>query len=476
MGGINKAGRGGLPRGFVDAFDYGATGSGNDTAGLLAASRVAVEQNRPLVLDPTKTYRISDVLNLNVPTPASGERTPWSIDGLGAARIVQQLDNAPIFRVNGINPNGFAFRGLDLRHERPQPKANANAVAILFNSEQAAGAGVGAWNWYADDLKFDNSFRGVAQEQAAGASRPVWGMWARGLRGGFSMSGALLFLSDPGGAGQPNIHIQDVYIRRNDGMTDQEASLLIRRSGLNLESVEINGGSNRAVFLEACAQVEIGLLHLEDVKTTLFGEPFVLLPATNAQIDTLDAGLVHFDGANNGSPAVLQANLGARVRVGTLSYEVGRVGAGTTPFAVRGAATSPNDPAGVEIGEISARGTAIGQFPSSEPWTRYALRLGGELRRRLLSANRGDADVALTDRDDEVQRFNTALTIARAVTLPVNPTKRLYRIVRGPAATGAFNLSIVAGGVTLKALTAANQWADVEYDGAAWVVTASGTL
>ena len=47
-----------------------------------------------------------------------------------------------------------------------------------------------------------------------------------------------------------------------------------------------------------------------------------------------------------------------------------------------------------------------------------------------------------------------------------------FRIVRDAVATGAFN--VIVG--SLKTLTAASQWCDVEYTGAAWVLTASGSL
>ena len=94
-----------------------------------------------------------------------------------------------------------------------------------------------------------------------------------------------------------------------------------------------------------------------------------------------------------------------------------------------------------------------------------------------VSANRGDADVTLVwQQDASTQRFNTALTALRTVTLSTTNarTGAKFRVVRQASATGAFNLNVGSG--PLKALTAASQWCEVEYDGSAWVLTAYGTL
>ncbi len=98
-----------------------------------------------------------------------------------------------------------------------------------------------------------------------------------------------------------------------------------------------------------------------------------------------------------------------------------------------------------------------------------------DLRRRArnarVSADRGNGDVTLSAGDVSVQRFATALTADRTITLPttglVNGSG--FRVVR--SATGAFTLNVGAA-TTL----AAGQWCDVMYDGTDWVVTAKGTL
>lgn len=94
-----------------------------------------------------------------------------------------------------------------------------------------------------------------------------------------------------------------------------------------------------------------------------------------------------------------------------------------------------------------------------------------------VSADNGDAGVTLTvGTKNQTQLWNTVITADRAVALSttgaLNGSK--FRVLRGAGATGAFNLNVGTG--PLKALTAAGTWVDVEYNGSAWIETASGSL
>lgn len=93
-----------------------------------------------------------------------------------------------------------------------------------------------------------------------------------------------------------------------------------------------------------------------------------------------------------------------------------------------------------------------------------------------VSANRGDNNVTLAIYTDNVtQRFAAALTADRTITLPVGTAAdngAKFRIVREATATGAFNLIIGS----LKNLTAAGQWAEIENRGGPWMLTGYGTL
>ena len=93
-----------------------------------------------------------------------------------------------------------------------------------------------------------------------------------------------------------------------------------------------------------------------------------------------------------------------------------------------------------------------------------------------LSGDNGDAAATLAVGDFTTQRWATALTTHRAVTLPsagmVNGDH--FRIVRSGGDTGGpWNLNVGTG--PLKALTAGT-WCDVAYDGSAWVLTGYGAL
>ncbi len=91
-----------------------------------------------------------------------------------------------------------------------------------------------------------------------------------------------------------------------------------------------------------------------------------------------------------------------------------------------------------------------------------------------VSVNRGDNSVTLAvDVDAPTQRFTTALTANRTVTLSAknafNGAK--FRVVR--TGLGAFTLD-VGGLKTIPNATAA--FVDVEYTGTTWVLTGYGTL
>ena len=93
-----------------------------------------------------------------------------------------------------------------------------------------------------------------------------------------------------------------------------------------------------------------------------------------------------------------------------------------------------------------------------------------------VSADKGDAAATLTvGTSEQTSQWNTPITADRAVTLSTAGAVRgnKFRIVRTAAATGAFNLNVGTG--PLKAL-GIGQWCDVEYTGAAWMLTAFGSL
>lgn len=95
---------------------------------------------------------------------------------------------------------------------------------------------------------------------------------------------------------------------------------------------------------------------------------------------------------------------------------------------------------------------------------------------RRVSADNGDLAKTLTYGSNETtQRWATPLTAPRAVTLSTTSAVNgaHFHIVRTAAATGASTLDVGTG--PLKSL-AVSQWCDVEYQGAAWMLTGFGSL
>lgn len=90
-------------------------------------------------------------------------------------------------------------------------------------------------------------------------------------------------------------------------------------------------------------------------------------------------------------------------------------------------------------------------------------------------ATRGDGSITLNVMSDRpTQVFTTPLSQARTVTVSPSGARDgdRFRIVRAGSATGAYHLSVGA----LKSLASAGTWCEVEFDGASWVLTASGAL
>jgi Pectate lyase superfamily protein len=91
-----------------------------------------------------------------------------------------------------------------------------------------------------------------------------------------------------------------------------------------------------------------------------------------------------------------------------------------------------------------------------------------------VSADRGDASVTLVAGvNEKTQRFATALTANRTVTLSTTGAAKGHKFCIVRAGLGAFTMD-VGGLKTIPSATAA--WVDVEHDGTAWRLTGYGTL
>lgn len=101
-----------------------------------------------------------------------------------------------------------------------------------------------------------------------------------------------------------------------------------------------------------------------------------------------------------------------------------------------------------------------------------------------LSADKGNTSVTVTlGVNEPTQYFNTALTANKTVTLATSAANLgtvaqanggKFRIVRTAASTGAFTLDIAHNAGTKSLAT--GQWADFEFNGTVWILTAAGSL
>lgn len=212
-------------------------------------------------------------------------------------------------------------------------------------------------------------------------------------------------------------------------------------------------------------------------------------PTIESWVGTAQACAMNYVGAN---PTIINANL---VNVPAAKAPIGLAlnGGGGGPFnllgfRIIGATDWPTYPMDIPAGNTGIISSAkiAGGIPL-EAYVSDAILQGitfngdcstltgkGKIKRQGVSADRGDASVTLVPgTDQDVQRFATALTANRTITLSttgaVNGDR--FRIVR--TGLGAFTLD-VGGLKTLPAATAS--WAEVEYNGAAWVLVGYGLL
>ncbi len=90
-----------------------------------------------------------------------------------------------------------------------------------------------------------------------------------------------------------------------------------------------------------------------------------------------------------------------------------------------------------------------------------------------LGSDRGDTSVTLVAGTDvEIQRFATALTANRTVTLGQGFAGARFTITR--SGLGAFTIDVGPGLKTLPSATAA--WCDVGHDGTGWALVRFGNL
>lgn len=101
----------------------------------------------------------------------------------------------------------------------------------------------------------------------------------------------------------------------------------------------------------------------------------------------------------------------------------------------------------------------------------------GLARGRMLMVSAGDAAVNLQgQRGVDTVLYDAEISADRVVALPTGDlfSGLRFRVVRSANASGAFNVNVDDGPVTIKALGTAGTWCDVLYTGSGWVCAAAG--
>lgn len=133
---------------------------------------------------------------------------------------------------------------------------------------------------------------------------------------------------------------------------------------------------------------------------------------------------------------------------------------------------------GSAIGNLTAAAaSSVSVSDSSDFWVGTTVEAVLQELAGGIAADNGDADVTFTNAtSSRVQRFNTALSANRTLTLSTSSAKEGAEviIVRGSGATGNFTLSFGS----LATLRAPGEWAMARYDAgtSAWVLCNYGTL
>lgn len=139
--------------------------------------------------------------------------------------------------------------------------------------------------------------------------------------------------------------------------------------------------------------------------------------------------------------------------------------------AIAALATTPYGRAFLTYADEAAFKAAVNLEAGTDFLTPAAI---AALYRSSVSTDKGDANATLTAGTSErTSIWSTPLTVDRTVTLAGATNGDRFRVVRTAASTGTAVLNVGVG--PLRVMGPA-EWCDVEYTGAAWILTAAGAL
>lgn len=455
--GQRPVGRGELE---VSARDFGAVGDGitDDTAALNAFLDY-ITANKCAGFMPGINYRITGTLIIP-------SRPGWTLRGNGnrATLITQDIDNTPIIQLGttvGSQLNHFTIQGLWLTYKNFQPATNTNANCIVHYDM--------AWQARFLDLGFKRGHYGSVVRTGVGMP---WGTTWDDIHFGNDVSGGAMDWS-AGTNAVPNNHFGRFYVELGP-----MSKTVFHLRGYNwvwdtLELIEASVDTPKILLFMSGTKLRMGTFKVENAPLTT-GKQLVDVGGNSY----IDIGHVSWNGGNLGS---------ANLTTGTVSMFA--LGAGASPDAhVRVGSLEaylPSDSTSslhvYRAGRPDQVSFYVDRLRLSNGWKLNSnaqatdtARVGEWMNGRVASP--GDADYTVALGDANVNRFTTAYTAPRTITLPTDSasvhTGLTYDLVFDGAINGANTATVKSGATTLRTVTENKVYLRYMWQqGVGWVLT-----
>jgi len=417
---------------------WGALGddTNDDTAEIQAAIVATLSTTGGRLYFPDGTYKITSALTFV-------QYDGFVIQGQsqGGTFIKQYTSDTPIFQFTKENTHTFEISDIYFKYDTQQTSTETESVAIYFDFDTSVGAG--AYNFQVRRCQFDNVYKGIGLDNVANHS--IWGCSFEHLVYNNTCTGPIIDVWTTISIGRPNISARHIYIRAD---SIENAQPIMRFQGVNalsLDNIEYNNINNgaTALIVQGGCTGNIRAIRVAGATYTTTADNFLEFSDSLIHIGTIHfgAGTVNVTGANEYF-TLIKSSGDTFLDIGGIDITSFTLTDGDAWILFGGVPATQS----VKIGYIHNIGNFVltniessssGATISVEDWNKPSI-----------SADNGDANLAISVGDEQVQMFETTLTADRTVTLPeheVNGTNVFngltYKIVRTSGA-GAFTLYV----------------------------------